>query len=558
MKLRDSFKKLKSNKIFFAITMNIIILLMMILFFYARYNCELDITMQSLLYGVSSKGKSISHLMFSNIFIGKALSVLFNIMPTVPWYTVFHYMMAFISMIVISYVVVSLSNNLTGKTIATVISIFIGYESYVIPMYMKTAVLMAVSSELLLGYIMFRRADMSTHDKLKKRVICIVQMIMAVILGVVGSWISYKAFMMSFLIGLTGVILLGILNKKILGGTLMTGNAVVLILMIAALSNGVDKHYYQEGSVWENAGNYRDAVEQLYAFGFPDYEDIEVLLKINGYMDVDKTTYSSVKNGVYSEELDNFSLLQLIAGERVELTPWKVLLFFHLVPIRAFKTGMFYLWLILAVVLLSKSHSAKTFGKLLISLLMIGIPYFIMYFRFGYQSLYLGMIAYLPAIIYLILDIGKVSMEEEQYMWVYLGLLGLVLYYNFSVTMVSKLEDTDEMSTILTVSEEHSGTAHLVDFNSYMQNFSIFTVYPKKVESKNLYIVNGVYRIVPGFRPLEKVKQKKWKKIKIYCRNNETEKVMVHNMDAYIHLKKYEHAYEDSFYGLKQLVYTKK
>ena len=94
---------------------NIVVILCMILFFYARFGCELDIVMQTLLYGVNVDGKSMSHLMFSNILIGELLSNLINLFPLVAWYTYFHYLMIFISLVGISYVIVSYNESFSGN-----------------------------------------------------------------------------------------------------------------------------------------------------------------------------------------------------------------------------------------------------------------------------------------------------------------------------------------------------------------------------------------------------------------------------------------------------------
>ena len=116
MDIRENLKKIKENKIIFALSLNVIILLVMVLFFYARYNCELDISMQAMLYGTFSGGDYMSHLIFSNIILGGILSTLMEIFPMTAWYTVFHYAMAFIGITIIVYVIIDYSNNLTGKT----------------------------------------------------------------------------------------------------------------------------------------------------------------------------------------------------------------------------------------------------------------------------------------------------------------------------------------------------------------------------------------------------------------------------------------------------------
>ena len=116
--------------------------------FYPRFHSDLDILMQSSIYGVS--GVSSSYILYSNILLGKILTVFVSILPNVPWYMVFHYVLIFISLFVITYITVKRNKSVTGKVLAAVTVAFIGYECYVEPNYMKTSVLLCVSAAYLL------------------------------------------------------------------------------------------------------------------------------------------------------------------------------------------------------------------------------------------------------------------------------------------------------------------------------------------------------------------------------------------------------------------------
>lgn len=116
--------KFKIGTLGYSILMNIMIMLFMILFFYARYDCEIDIAMQSMLYGVSDSGKPCAYLIFSNIVLGKILMILMGIAPKIAWYTVFHYVMILVSLIVISYIIISRNDNSVGHMIAMIVAVF--------------------------------------------------------------------------------------------------------------------------------------------------------------------------------------------------------------------------------------------------------------------------------------------------------------------------------------------------------------------------------------------------------------------------------------------------
>lgn len=142
---KERCKKIASGKWFFPVVMNVIVMFLLMLLFYAKYNSEMDVFMQTLLYGTSGTGTPMSHLVFINVIAGGVLDLLIKIAPGVAWYTVMHYAGTLAALISISYVFV----NRYGKTrvckiLATVISIFVGYECYITPMYMKTTILLAV------------------------------------------------------------------------------------------------------------------------------------------------------------------------------------------------------------------------------------------------------------------------------------------------------------------------------------------------------------------------------------------------------------------------------
>lgn len=177
--------KFKIGTLGYSILMNIMIMLFMILFFYARYDCEIDIAMQSMLYGVSDSGKPCAYLIFSNIVLGKILMILMGIAPKIAWYTVFHYVMILVSLIVISYIIISRNDNSVGHMIAMIVAVFIGYECYIMPVYIKTAAVLTAASFMLWWYLY-----QAKEKPFKKTTILAVEF-----LGILGSLVSWKIFL---------------------------------------------------------------------------------------------------------------------------------------------------------------------------------------------------------------------------------------------------------------------------------------------------------------------------------------------------------------------------
>lgn len=540
---KDKMKKIMSGKWFFPIVVNVIVMFLLMLLFYAKYQCETDVFMQTLLYGTSNTGTPMSHLAFINVIAGGILDFLIKILPGVAWYTVMHYAGTLAALIAISYVFV----NRYGKTkvckmIATVISIFIGYECYITPMYMKTTVLLAAVSVLCMLHAM-------TESKRG-----IGSSIWAVIFGAFSALLSFKVFVMGFAMALAGAVIYLVMTKferKHLVAPLIS---LVAVIVIATATHIVDVKAYTSGSEWEAMGQQREMLEQIYVMGYPSYDDMEDVLIENGHVDVTESQYNQLMQGFFYNGIDSNGILQLVASQRVSVTPWKVLLFFHTIPIKAFKTGMFYLWLVFAVAMSAFAPKKKTVGILAVSVVMFWIPYFAQYFSYGCDAQWMGMIAYIPSILFLLWNMPKMELPqgENRYVAVYLCLMGLVLYYIFSGTFVGSIQDTEDINAIVTQRQEESEYAHLLDLTGYFQKFSIYTPYVQKIDNENCFVINGIYQWVPGYRNYHEMYQTGYVGYKIYARSNEAKKNAVNNIKLDMSLKGYKREDLEQFYGMHQ------
>lgn len=540
-KQKEFIKGITEKRFFFPVVMNLIIMLLLMMFFYSRYNCEIDIFMQTLLYGCGNTMDSVSHLVFMNIILGGILAGLVKLLSGIAWYTVFHYVCVFAAMTVISDFIVRRNKNKLGKTIAVVVSVFLGYECYIIPMYKKTAMILAVASVLLLIVCLIE----------SKR--SIAGAVVSIIFGVIGAMISLPVFVYGFLLCMIPTVICILAQRKALKHIRLTLEALVFLFVLVFGVYKLDEGAYATGSGWETAGMQRDVIEQLYVMGFPDYDEIEDALIQNGYVDFDNTKYGRLKNGFFDYTIDNHALLQLIAQQRVQLSPWKILLFFHTVPIKAFKTGMFYLWLILVVLIFYSATRKKAFATTMVSVIMVWIPFFYQYVHYGTNMQWMGILGYMPAIIYLIFNLGQLeaSDEENQYAMVYLALTGLVLYYIFAGTLVSGQQDTTELADITALQQEEPEYIHLVDVISYLQRFSIYKPYPKQIDGTNCIIANDLYRMVPGYRNMPEMPLENKLGYKVYTRSEDIRKSVVDNLKLYVSLKGFQKEEMDSFHGMK-------
>ena len=87
--------------------------------------------------------------------------------------------------IVISYIIISRNDNSVGHMIAMIVAVFIGYECYIMPVYIKTAAVLTAASFMLWWYLY-----QAKEKPFKKTTILAVEF-----LGILGSLVSWKIFL---------------------------------------------------------------------------------------------------------------------------------------------------------------------------------------------------------------------------------------------------------------------------------------------------------------------------------------------------------------------------
>lgn len=551
--------RIKQNKWSYPIILNSVIFICMISLFYVRFASELDIIMNALVSGVIG-GKGISHILFNNIIVGGVLSVLYECMPTIPWYIIMHYVIALICMVIITYLICEKNTSTTGRIIAGIVSIFVGYECLVRPMYMKTAAIAAVVSMWILWHQIAKdKAKMTPY-------------IAAIMLALVSSVLSFYVFVMASLLTCLVMFLHKLWNMhfapdeqqkmEIRIYAKKSWKSVVAMVLIIVLSLGLkifDEQTYK-GKEWKDVATVRDDMERLYAFGAPDFSKVKDELWEAGITDVDATVYQGYTEGLFVYDASMLDFFRITADKHLKFNGRNILQFFRTVPIQAFRTGMFYLWLILAVMLLYKGATSENIMKVADSLLMAGIPYFVMYFSFGAKAEQLGMIAYLPSVVFLLLQLDDLEVADNREVIVYLSLAMLVLYYIFSDTFVNNLKNEDEICDVEEITEELSEQIHLIDFNDYVSKFSAFAVYPKGLNGGNTAFLNGIYAMVPGGNNIGHIdwrSMQNYEGCRFYMRASEEESLWLEHKIAHT-LPMYPELRHKSFYffDMTHIAYT--
>ena len=479
----------KNKKLRQALLLNIIVLFVLVLLFYPRFQSKADIMMQSILYGVANK-KASSHLLFSNVLIGYLLKGLVSVLPHCPWYTIFHYFCAFLALWGISYVTMKQNKGYMGIVIAAVVEIFLGYECYIMPGYIRTAALLSAAGGYLIFYYI-RQENRKFSAAIAGIGLCIL-----------GSMVSFRVFAIATAIG----ILLFMINYMILGqqwGRLKQYGVLMLIVLgISGVLFGVDRYTYYSEDYLTDASEYRNSIEQILGYGSPDYKE-----EYGSELDLNKKGYALLVNGIFVPKQDqDLDRLQYVSQDVFDISFSKVNRFFKEIPIGLFKTGMFYCCLILGSMLI---FSQKTYWKYVVinAVVVMNLALLSLFLWVGIGYSWVYAIVFYPICIFMLMGIRDIHKMRPQYLAVAFVLAGLVLYNLFSSTLIGSINEEN----IAQVLEERETDAqdknknkkevyYVLDLDTYLQQFSVFQAYPKGLlDHEDVYIANGCYAILPEF-----------------------------------------------------------
>lgn len=129
--------RIKDNCIVKAITINFLYLFGCLLFFVP--NNHVDDAQQWYYINGAHTGKTDYLLQWGNDLLGKALQLLANISTSIPWYTILEYTASFISLCILTYVLIKNKLGKTGWIFINLILLFFSYEAYIGVVFTKTA-----------------------------------------------------------------------------------------------------------------------------------------------------------------------------------------------------------------------------------------------------------------------------------------------------------------------------------------------------------------------------------------------------------------------------------
>lgn len=273
-------RELKKNALAQAVLINLVVFGFVQLFCHPYFETNDDNFMAAILYG--KYGEYSSRMVFINILIGRFLKVLLLIFPNVCWYTVFHYIVLFVSFTVICYLLLSESKSFGyGCFLCGVIIIFFGYEFYAKVQFTKTAAIAALAGGLLLFLALEAK-----QNKVKKYAV-------GFLLVMTGSMIRFSSFEMVFalLAGIGVYKCVPFLIEKKLSICIKYLCCFGSIIILCFGLHYYDKWEYTRSGEWKEYKEYNTLRAALLDYEFPDYE-------------LNKELYQSL--GINQSDLDMF------------------------------------------------------------------------------------------------------------------------------------------------------------------------------------------------------------------------------------------------------------
>lgn len=462
----------RKNEFIYTFVINVLFVLAYILMFYPRFHSDLDILMQSAVYGVS--GVVSSYILYSNILIGKLLTLLISILPNVPWYIIFHYVLIFVSLAVITYITVTRNKSLTGKVLAAVTVAFVGYECYVEPNYMKTSVLLCVCAAYLLLY--------AYETKAKKKVLGVI------LLSVLSSMICFSAFIIAAIIGFAIVCIYCLSRECSKDWKMIIAATLVSMIILVAGARIFDTAMYTM-NYRQKGLSYRDSVEKTLGYGVPDYSE-----EIQEKYGLDEEHYNSISQGLFfAQGNDSLDVVKEISKEK-QMFSWDTITkYFRTVPISLFKTGMiFYLIVLGAVSLLAGDRKKLVVGTIAVLL----VEYFLFYVFNAWQYEWISFMVMLPISLLLLIGIKNIEVKDRESLIAYVIVLGIILYSNFSSTMVTSVR---EEGTTELLAQTQAENIYIVDMVEYLRAGSVYEVYDRIAIPGNVFLMNGSYGLMDEF-----------------------------------------------------------
>lgn len=262
-----------------ALAYNFIMFMCSVLFLSPRYESDDDPVMAGIVMG--AYGKNDAHIIFENFTLGKILVRLQKILPNINIYTVFMYMMIFISFSIVVYLLLCYNNSLLNHIIVWLLLFGFGQQFYVSVQFTKTAAILTLA-----GVIW--QCELIKKDNQNYFL-----NFFAALLMICGFMYRYKMFVLvcGVLFWYVLYTIISELKNKEFGRFWKHVTFYAITLCCCLGLYFYDINIYEKDAGWKEYQEYNLARSELLDYGFPDYESNQVLYEKLGISENDLKNY---------------------------------------------------------------------------------------------------------------------------------------------------------------------------------------------------------------------------------------------------------------------------
>ena len=214
---------------------------------YAKFDSRIDYIQQSVLFNISGN--------YSPAHTG--------LIPGMAWYTWLLEVTAFVGVFFLTSVYLFHNESKVSRITAVIFNVFVGYECYMCPGYMKSAIILVLSmSVIVLAYAL------SDEKKINSFFLPLLGLVIAGLLTKRGFLLG---LIMGMFVFITHLSLHRLWNKRACLSMLTFVTATGIVFSLWLIN---DKVFYENDNLdWNVALTVDDSLEKLDVLGYPDYNE---------------------------------------------------------------------------------------------------------------------------------------------------------------------------------------------------------------------------------------------------------------------------------------------
>lgn len=163
-------QKIWKSDICLAILINVLFLSSILLFCDIKYEVSDDFVMAAIMSGAYGDAPN-PHMIFVNILWGYLMLPFYYLFPNVSWYLIFQLGLIFVSLILVSYMVLKKMNRPMAFLLIVILLTFFADDAYILVQFTKTAMLAVMGGGIVFAWSLFE--DRNWKLKILSAIVCL-------------------------------------------------------------------------------------------------------------------------------------------------------------------------------------------------------------------------------------------------------------------------------------------------------------------------------------------------------------------------------------------------